>query len=208
MIKTCKLGAPWVCAAVTLLIVCLPTTVLAEKLRIRGWYVGTGYALTNVFATAEGSMSSERGSSDSGFIINGGYRFNRYLAAEISYLNGGEPSFENTLLRTGEAAEVVDVSVSQKLDAFEASGLAILPFWRICEIYFRLGAAFWMADSEQIISLEGSEPYARQVDGSGVDLLMGVGAGVTPWKNLHLRPGSTGFQDQRRLARAGYRDSL
>ena len=190
MIKTSRGSAPRKYATLTLFIVCLPATVLAEKSQIRGWYVGAGYALTNVFAAEEGFMSgtSERGSSDSGFIINGGYRFNRYLAAELSYVYGGEPTFDSTLLLdTDDSTELVDVSVSQKLGAFEASGLIIVPFWRYWEFYSKLGAAYWWAESKQLIKAEGAEPVTRKVNDSDVDFMLAIGFGVTPWKNLHLR---------------------
>ena len=61
-----------------------------RKNRIKGWYLGAGGAVTNVFAQLDVGLigSAERGRSDTGFVINGGYRFMRFLAVEVGYLEG------------------------------------------------------------------------------------------------------------------------
>ena len=82
---------------------------------IKGWYLGGGYALTNVFWTeAEYGLSqTERGDSDSGFIINGGYRFNRFLAVELGYLDGGEPTFQSVLLNDEGGFNIINIEAAQ-----------------------------------------------------------------------------------------------
>ena len=147
---------------------------------IKGWYVGGGVAATNVFANRDIGLSavSERGSGDTGFVINGGYRFNRYLAVEIGYLDGGEPSFQKTST----------VNISQETEAFEATAVGLLPFLKIWEVYMKGGAAFWDASSQQTFgSMTGETAASRLIDKDGIDFLLGVGFGVTVWKKLHLR---------------------
>jgi len=156
----------------------------------KGWYFGGGVAATNVFANQDYglSASSERGSSDSGFVINGGYRFNRFLAAEIGYLDGGEPTFQTVIVDSSVPSLITSVDLMQKTDAFEATLVGILPFFKIWEIYIKGGAAFWDASSQQVFTpITGGSTTTRQVDKDGVDFLLGVGFGVTVWKKLHLR---------------------
>lgn len=156
---------------------------------IAGWYLGGGYALNNVFWTEAdyGLSQTQRGNSDSGFIISGGYRFNRYLAVELGYLDGGEPEFHNQLLNDSNGFNIIEIDLAQKTEAIELSGIALLPFAKIWEIYIKLGASFWDATSVQTLTPAFGTVLNRTVDASGTDFLLGVGAGVTVWKNLHLR---------------------
>jgi len=157
---------------------------------VQGWYAGGGWASTNVFANEDSGVygNSERGNSDSGFIVNGGYRFNRFVAIEAGYLAGGEPTFDTFTLSPAGTITPVYVQVAQETDAFELSGNLILPFFKIWEVYIKLGAAFWDASSDQIITPSNGDPVIqRNVDKDGIDFLLGVGFGVTAWKNLHVR---------------------
>ena len=168
---------------------------------IQGWYLGGGYALNNVFWTeAEYGLSQTvRGDSDSGFIINGGYRFNRFLAVELGYLDGGEPTFQSELLNNENGFNVIDIDLAQKTEAIQLSGIAVLPFLKIWEIYIKLGASFWDATSVQTLTPRVGDPINRTVDESGTDFLLGVGAGVTVWKNLHLRFEAQAFRTKDEL---------
>jgi hypothetical protein len=179
---------------ITSLILCLlPTTGFSQAIqanRVKGWYVGGGAVAANVFAATDIGLSStsERGSSDTGFVINGGYRFNRFLAAEIGHLDGGEPSFQTIIFDPIAPNPISTVNVTQETKAFEATAVGLLPFFKIWEIYMKGGAAFWDASSQQLFtSINGGPTTTRQVDKDGVDFLLGLGFGVTVWKKLHLR---------------------
>lgn len=157
---------------------------------IKGWYLGGGIAATNVFAVEGSSLNgqSERGNSDTGFIINGGYRLNRYFAAEIGYLDGGEPSFQTVIIDPNAASLITDVDVTQETEAFEATVVGLLPFWKIWEIYAKGGVAFWDASSQtKLTPATGGPAITDQVEKDGIDFLLGLGLGVTVWKKLHLR---------------------
>ncbi len=70
----------------------------AETDWAQGWYAGGGISVSNVFAV-EGSgylETSGRGSNDTGFVINSGYRWSRNVAFEIGYLDGGTPKFSRS----------------------------------------------------------------------------------------------------------------
>jgi opacity protein-like surface antigen len=178
---------------------------------IKGWYLGGGVAATNVFATEDSGFfgSSERGSSDTGFVINSGYRFNRFLAAEIGYLDGGEPSFQTVIIDPNAASFITHVDVIQETEAFEATVVGLLPFFSIWEIYIKGGAVFWDASSQQMFTPDTGGPTTTgQADKDGVDFLLGVGLGVTVWKKLHLRFEYQAFRtDDELLALNGDREA-
>ena len=168
---------------------------------LKGWYLGGGYALTNVFWVEPdyGLSQEERGDSDSGFIINGGYRFNRYLAVELGYLDGGEPTFQSVLLNDEDGFNIINIEAAQKTEAIELSGVVLLPFWKIWEVYAKFGASFWDATSRQTLTPLSGIPLNRTLDESGTDFLVGVGVGVTVWKNLHLRFEAQAFRTKDEL---------
>jgi len=173
-----------------LVIALIPVAGFGEAALIHGWFVGGGVASTNIFANEDIGLygSSERGNSDTGFVITGGYRFNRYLAAEIGYLDGGEPDFQTIIIDPDAPGVITNVDVLQQTEAFEITGVLLFPFFSIWEIYAKTGVAFWDASSQQMLtSITGGPTTTRQVDKDGIDLQMGLGFGVTVWKNVHLR---------------------
>lgn len=170
----------------------VPLAGLGEQAPLRGWYFGGGPALNNVFTNEDsdyGYGSSERGSSDTGFIINGGYRFNRYLAIEAGYIDGAEPRFQSIAFGPGGNL-LYETDITQQTEAIEASVIGILPFLKIWEVYIKTGIAAWDATARQRLtpfSGVGAPAIERTVERDGVDLLVGVGFGVTLWRHVHLR---------------------
>ena len=159
----------------------------------RGWYLGGGYASTRIgyYETYDIDYGyifgdTEYGSSDSGFIVNGGYRFNRWLAIEVGYLDGGEPTFDDNVysyLFQGDT----EIDIAQETTAVQLSVLGILPLGKKWEIYVKGGGSFWDATSQQAIVLPNEQIQFREIEKDGFGLLLGAGVGFSPWKNLHLR---------------------
>ncbi|MDJ0927199.1 MAG: outer membrane beta-barrel protein [Gammaproteobacteria bacterium] len=174
----------------------------AQSVDPGGWYLGGGLGITNVFANEDDSFygSSDRGSSDTGFLINGGYRFNRYFAVEAGYLDGGTPSFSSDAVLLSDPAGVFNTNVEQELTAFKAVAVGILPFLNIWELYLEGGAAFWDATSSQVLTpVIGGTPILRIVDDDGVDFLLGLGVGVSITPALHARLGYVAFRTDDKL---------
>lgn len=186
----------------------LPPLGLADDAALRGWYLGGGLAVNNVFTNEDNGLygSSERGDSDTGFIVNGGYRFNRYFAAEFGYLDGGSPRFESISVVPDEPGPVF-TDVVQQTEAWQASIVGILPFARIWEIYAKGGVAFWDATAQQVLTpLTGPPSTERQVDRDGTDFLVGIGFGVSIRKHLHLRFEAQAFRTDDDLLVVGLDD--
>jgi OOP family OmpA-OmpF porin len=179
----------WVAILLTALAV--PLAGLGEEVAVRGWYLGAGPALSNVFTNEDTGIygTSERGTSDTGFIINGGYRFNRYFAVEAGYLDGAEPRFQSISIPPGGNV-IYQTDITQQTEAIEASVVGIFPFLKIWEVYAKGGIAAWDATARQRLtplSGFGAPAIEQTVDRDGVDLLVGIGFGVTLWRHVHLR---------------------
>jgi opacity protein-like surface antigen len=95
-----------------------PKESIISAANLHGWYAGAGYATTDGF-----DSQNTGGQSDNGFIVNGGYRFNHFLAVEAGYL-------QDSNIKSGQL-----------------SGLFILPFLQRWEVYAKVGWSRWNADT-------------------------------------------------------------
>ncbi len=147
-----------------------------------GFYAGGGLAFTNVYATSwtSATSSSESGDSDYGFIVNGGYRFNPFIAVEVGYLDGGTPDFNDSGF-DGRVDTEVD------LTAWQLSGIGTWPIAERWELYLKLGLSAWDADGDQVLTPVGGPPVFRREDRNGPSFLIGLGLGVTLLEHLHVR---------------------
>jgi opacity protein-like surface antigen len=154
------------------------------------WYVGGGPALGNVFAVESYGLSesSERGSSDLGFMLTAGYRWNRYLSLETGYLDGGAPKFDGIEAYPDATSLLYEAQIRQDTSAFLGSVVGILPFGDRWQVYVRAGVAFWDAESEQRLSpLSGADTIERRISDNGTDFMMAVGGGMDITPGWHLR---------------------
>lgn len=149
---------------------------------ISGFYTGGGLLVGNVTATEDDwwDSDSETGDSDLGFVLNGGYRFNRYFALELGYLDGGKPEFDDQYFQRR-------VDVELDLTAVEFSAVALLPFRDRFEVYAKAGLSFWDADADQIQQISGFPPTRFQTSDDGTDLLIAFGAGITFLEDWYAR---------------------
>lgn len=155
-----------------------------------GWYVGGGLSDNNVFAVEQFDFGeiSDRGNSDTGFVLNGGYRISRHFAAEVGYVEGGEPEFHSRAENLDNPDGLFAVQAKQETTALTAGGVAILPFLNRWEVYMKAGVAFWDATSSQVLTaVPAGTPIVRQVDDDNVDFMMAIGVGVSFGKQWHTR---------------------
>jgi opacity protein-like surface antigen len=171
----------------------------------RGFYLGGGYAATRIGYYEKTDcdygycfFENEYGSTESGFIVNAGYRFNRWLAVEVGYLDGGEPTFDETVYSFFFQGDT-KIDVIQETTAVQLSVLGIVPIGNKWEIYLKGGVAVWDATSEQTIVPPDASTEDRKIDDDGVGLLLGGGVGYSPWKNLHLRVEFQTFETEEKL---------
>jgi OOP family OmpA-OmpF porin len=137
-----------------------------------GLYLGAGVGQFNVQADDIddlGPIVEEFDSDATTFKVFGGWRFSRYLAAELDYLDLGSPDD--------------DVS-GQKIDA-DISGFApyvigTVPLGPI-ELFGKVGYLFYDLD------VTSSGQTNAIASGSQDDFIYGLGAGITLFERIHAR---------------------
>ena len=95
-----------------------PTLSIITDAELSGLYAGGGYVITDGF-----NNQGANGQSDSGYIINAGYRFMKSAAAEAGYLQ------------------------DSNFSSAQFSGIAVVPFFERWEIYAKIGWSLWEADT-------------------------------------------------------------
>ena len=123
--------------------------------------LGFGFGFSNIqndnIDPVNGSFD-ERGTAVEGFV---GYEFNRWLAVEAGYINGGNP-----------AKEFVDGADRLEVKGFYGTVVGSLPVTDVLSFYGRAGLFTW--DAEATLSQDGVI-FARGKD-DGSDPIFGVGA--------------------------------
>jgi len=175
---------------------------LTSRETIQGFYAGAG--IGNSGPTSWDSESwyngdddyndSGDGDSDSSVSLFAGYRFNRYLAAELGWLDAGTMGWSQSRVYIPELLDEYNTDVDLDVTTVNASVIGILPFGRIWEAYILGGAAFYDASADQRLTPSFGGPVVqRNIDESNTDFLFGIGIGVTVFDHAHVRLGFQSF---------------
>jgi hypothetical protein len=129
--------------------------------------------------------SSDAYASFSAFV---GYRFGRYVAAEVGYFYVDNPEWDENFTYIGELNDVFASRVQLDYESAQVSVLGILPFAHIWEAYMRVGAAFShsQADQHLIRAFDGAL-FDRSVDNDETQFLFGIGMGISPTPQWNVR---------------------
>jgi opacity protein-like surface antigen len=166
----------------------------------RGFYAGAGLGEAEPTSWEDDddyyyySSDTETGDSDTSLSVFAGYRFNRYVAAELGWFDAGTMGWDQSLVYVPELLDVYNTDIDLDVTSANVSVLGILPFARIWEGYIRGGVAFYDADADQRLAPSfGGETVRRRVDDSGADFLFGIGIGVTAFERVRFRLEFQGF---------------
>lgn len=117
-----------------------------------GWMIGGGAYYSDLDSRVDidrddldfASFNTSSGS----FTLQGGYRFNTWLSADVGYWDLGNYKSDRDV--DGER---------EKFDAtaWTVGGMVSVPLW-IMDLYARAGAAFWEWDGRNI-DADGTDPY-------------------------------------------------
>lgn len=179
----------------------LPTLTLAQGTppEWRGLYAGGGGAYTTVSVEVGGGCGRncddwyyypayDEGDGDYGFVGHVGYRFNRFVAAELSYLDAGTIAWKENHVYLPDLGGYFGNYVEFDSTMPAASALLILPFFDRWETYLRLGAGYWEGTSHQVLFNEYTgEVLQRDVEDSGLGWMIGIGLGVSFAQAWHVR---------------------
>jgi hypothetical protein len=164
-----------------------------------GFYIGGGGTYSNVSVEVGGGCYDcyywwgdypdyDEGDGDYSYSAHVGYRFNPWIAAELTYIDGGTIGWDEDFVYMPELGDYYrnEVDFSAKVPA--VSVLGILPFAQRWEVYARGGLAAWDATSDQkLTNLSTGDVIYRETDDDGLNFLFGIGVGVTFLDSLHTR---------------------
>jgi opacity protein-like surface antigen len=147
-----------------------------------GWYLGGGLSYTE-FYSDEGPNDFDTEDDDTGIVMNAGYRFNEFVALELGYLDAG-----NFSLETDQHGNNNRIKSDISIKAIQSSFVLYLPIPKHLEVYGKLGAAFYEGESDQrLLTWDGTVINTESNSESGVDFLIGLGAGFSFADNWHIR---------------------
>jgi OmpA-OmpF porin, OOP family len=139
-----------------------------------GFYAGIGLGQSTVENDEDGIDFDE---DDTGFKLFGGYQFNKFIAVELAYINGGEPNDSFTVAG-------IDVENEVELTQVNAAAVGTLPFNEYFGAMGRLGLSYVDAEFKQTASGFGT---TVDVDDNTTEISYGVGIWFTPARNFLLR---------------------
>ena len=171
----------------------LPATSLAqaEGPYDKGWYIGAGLAVNDVYSYEEFCLgcygASIYGDSGAGFTLSGGLRINRYLAIEGSYFGDATMGWDEGIVFDQATLQTYLLDADIELSSWQVSVLGILA-GRKWEAYVRVGLSMWNAESDQLLTPLGLGPqFQRRFDRDGEDFSLGVGLGRSFGDNWQWR---------------------
>jgi opacity protein-like surface antigen len=165
----------------------------------RGFYLGAGGAYSNVSVlVGQGDCYDgcywgdyydyDEGDGDFGYTLHAGWRFHRYGALEVSYLDAGPIGWDQDLVYMPEFNDYYNNRIEYSAKVMEVTVLGVLPFGEIFEVYAKLGAAFSEGESAQRLDQSFGDQVVTRSD-NGTDVAWGLGVGVTFAKVFHVRLG-------------------
>ena len=144
---------------------------------VGGFYLGGGVGASQArnFCDDAGAFVGSCDDKDTAWKISGGYRFNRYVSAEIGYVNLGKISFDGRVGAT-------PFSGSARTDGVEFLAVGYLPLAQGFSLFGKLGAFLW--DSRGDVAV-GS--FAGGGKDNGTDVTYGLGLQYDFNRNLSAR---------------------
>jgi Outer membrane protein beta-barrel domain len=167
----------------------------------RGFYLGGGVAYSNVSVLVGqtdcyydcywGDYDDyDDGDGDFGYTLHAGWRFHKYGALEVSYLDAGPIGWDQDLVYMPEFDDYYNNRIEYSASITEVTLLGVLPFGDTFEVYAKLGAAFSEGESVQRLDQSfGDQVIVRSVSDNGTDVVWGLGVGMTFAKVFHVRLG-------------------
>ncbi len=141
------------------------------------FYVGVGLGTAHVTSSPEGGLASQSGSDNetSGSIF-AGYQFNRYVAAEVAYVNSG--TFSQNLQITG--SNPYGYNASDKLETWSLAAVGSWPVASQLALTGKLGIAETrLKQSLQYTSFFGPS-YVTNNTGTKSGAIVGIGLLYSP----------------------------
>jgi len=157
---------------IALLLVFLGLASTASADEEKGFYLGAGFGQFNVEADDIddiGPIVQEFDSNATSFKMFGGWRFNRYLAAELDYLDFGSPD-----------EDLNGTHVKADLSGFAPYIRGSVPIGPV-EVFAKAGYLFYKLD----VDVNGEKVDASS--GNRDDFIVSIGAGMVVFKHIEAQ---------------------
>jgi OOP family OmpA-OmpF porin len=154
-----------------------------------GFYVGAG--LGNFAVNSDRIYNGKDfDGSDIGFKVFGGYKFMPYLAAELEYIDGGEPddTFRNDIFPDDRLKGTAGVT------GFVGSGVGILPIGESFDVFGKLGFIYWDLDGSVKVRNADGTLGKESAGNDGTDFAWAVGGSWHFMENFAVRLEYQGFE--------------
>jgi opacity protein-like surface antigen len=160
-----------------------------------GFYVGAGFGDASVEVDT-GSGVSDFDGSDTAFKVLGGYNFNKYIGAELEYIDGGEAEdqWQKSVTPSVRTKLANGLRVKIGFTGWNASLLGKLPFGEQFDVFAKVGAIMWDADFEEELVVDSAVVDRLRATDDGTDFSWGVGGSWYFLENFGARIEYQGFE--------------
>ena len=153
-----------------------------------GFYIGAGFGETAVEVNDIYDLGLKFDDSGTTWKILGGYKFMKYFAAELEYIDVGDAEDS---WREEDGPYFAEADATIGLSGFNASAVGILPLGEKFSVFGKLGFIMWDADFElegdtNLPEFEGVDLSDKGTD-DGTDISWGIGAGFDFTDNFGVR---------------------
>ena len=148
-----------------------------------GVYVGAGLGQSSVEVDIGEGISDFDG-SDTAFKLLGGYKFGKYFALELEYIDGGEA---DDSWREEFKGVTEELRATIEFTGWNASLVGILPIGEQFDVFAKLGAIMWDADLVLDYRVDGSLMERERLSDDGSEFSWGIGGSWHFMDNLGAR---------------------
>ena len=164
-----------------------------EEADLVAFFTGAGAPTRNI--------STDTEDTDIGYTAAFGYRFNRYLAAELGLAQYGETSsIVRGEIDQGDGFVPANVKFTFAVGGPMFSAIGILPLGEKFELYARAGLLFASAERELAARVDGRNAGAGSAKGDSTEVVYGLGLA---W---HINQVYSIRLEQQRLSEVGQED--
>lgn len=151
----------------------------AARAQDAGFYAGIGVGRSELKDACAG-ITISCDDTDTGWKLFGGYQFNKYLGAELGYVDLGKATASGTILG-------VAVSATAKAKGWEFLGVGTLPIADKFSVYGKAGLFRWDVDVSATGVVPGFAPVAVGASDKGTDFTYGIGLKYDFTKSIGAR---------------------
>lgn len=153
-----------------------------------GWYAGLDAGVSDVGVSADFWLDGDRSSGEVDtvgpmFQLSVGYRWNRYLAAEVTYLRVGETVFRGETDGFNSRWNAGSMEGKTRIEGYHVQAVARWPWGSRFALYAKGGLLFW----DTTTLYDSTINDVNRFNDDGVNPIVGAGMDIRLWRDWRLR---------------------